>query len=607
MSFAKSSQNSDFSKRLERLRAQLADGGLDGYLAPRADEYLGEYVPGSAERLSWLTGFTGSAGLAVILKDKASVFSDGRYALQLQQETDPALYDAIVSPPEQPQGWIALHAVKGQRIGYDPRLHTQSFIAALGTQLAVSGIELIPVEGNLIDKIWDGRPAAPASKVEPYPEMIAGRNSSSKRNEIAQKIAADKGYAAVINAPDSIAWLLNIRGADVPHNPFALSTLIAYADGTADWFIDRARLPVSVLSSLGNQVQVLPPPDLAASLDALAQKAGTASLPVLMDDAATPIWFRQRLERAGAAVLHQEDPCVYPKACKTQEEQNAVRSTHVRDGVAMVKFLKWVDDEALKGKLTEQDIVDRLAVFRKAASDYRDSSFDTIAGWAGNGAIVHYRVSASTNKAIMPPGLLLVDSGGQYMGGTTDITRTIAVGEPTKEMKDNNTRVLKGHIAIASMKFPDGITGAQLDVLARMALWKEGLDFAHGTGHGVGIYLSVHERGVGISSRANFKFKPGMLVSNEPGFYKEGAYGIRIENLILVVEDGVINDGSVRKRYAFETVTLAPIDRRLVNAALLCVEEIEWLDAYHKRVLDTLSPHVDEAEKIWLKQVCAPL
>lgn len=593
--------------RLKNLRDAMAAKNLDGYLVPRADEYLGEYVPDCAERLSWLTGFTGSAGLAVILKDKAAVFSDGRYTLQLKQETDPKLFDTILSPPEQPSAWLSLQAVKGQTIGYDPRLHTGKWIMDMTKELAAAGIALKPVEGNLVDAVWTDRPAPPASMVEPFPELIAGRSASAKRQEIAAKIVEQGGCAVVINAPDSIAWLLNVRASDVPHNPFALSTVTVHADGATDWFIDKARLPVSVSSALGNQVQVLPPADLVSSIDALGKKAAAAKMPVLMDDLVTSIWFRQRLESTGAAVKHQEDPCMLPKACKTLEEQKAIRAAHVRDGVAMVKFLKWVDDEAPKGQLTEQDVVDRLTAFREAASDYRDSSFDTIAGWAGNGAIVHYRVSAATNKTITPPGLLLVDSGGQYTGGTTDITRTIAVGEPTKEMKDNNTRVLKGHIAIASMKFPDGITGAQIDVLARMALWKEGLDYGHGTGHGVGCYLSVHERGVGISSRANYQFKPGMLVSNEPGYYKEGAYGIRIESLIMVTEDGVINDGSVRKRYAFETVTLAPIDRRLVDPALLNAEEIEWLNAYHKRVLDTLSPHVDEAEKKWLKQVCEPL
>jgi Xaa-Pro aminopeptidase len=585
----------------------MAAKNLDGYLVPRADEYMGEYVPDCAERLSWLTGFTGSAGLAIILKDKAAVFSDGRYTLQMKQETDPNVYDTVLSPPEQPSAWLALHSLKGQRIGYDPRLHTGKTIADLMKELAISGIALVPVEGNLVDAVWTNRPAPPSSTVESFPELIAGRSASAKRQEIGLKIAEDGGCAAIINAPDSIAWLLNIRGSDVPHNPFALSTVIVYADGSADWFIDKARLPVSVSSSLGNQAQVLAPADLTASIDALGVKAMASNMPVLMDDLVTSVWFRQRLEGTGAAVKHQEDPCMLPKACKTLDEQKAIRAAHVRDGVAMVKFLKWIDEEAPKGHLTEQDVVDRLGAFRKAAADYRDTSFDTIAGWAGNGAIVHYRVSAATNKIITPPGILLVDSGGQYTGGTTDITRTIAVGEPTKEMKDNNTRVLKGHIAIASMKFPDGITGAQIDVLARMALWQVGLDYGHGTGHGVGIYLSVHERGVGISSRANYKFKPGMLVSNEPGYYKEGAYGIRIENLILVTEDGVVNDGSVRKRYAFETVTLAPIDRRLVDAALLNPEEVEWLNAYHKRVLDTLSPHVDEAEKKWLAQACQPL
>jgi Xaa-Pro aminopeptidase len=590
--------DTDQSARLNALRAKMSALKLDGYLIPRADEYMGEYVPECAERLSWLTGFTGSAGLAVVLKDKALVLSDGRYDLQLKQQVDAASFETMVAPPGRSWEWIIANAGANARIGYDPRLHTGDAIKALGAELDKAGLTLEAVEGNLIDAIWANRPAPPASTVEAFAEAVAGRSAADKREDVRLAVQKDGGKAVILNAPDSIAWLLNIRGGDVPHNPFALSTAIVRDDGSVDWFIDKDRIPATVASGLGNHVQILAPAYLSKTLD------GFPGQVVLMDDATTPIWFRQRLEKAGATVKHQPDPCTLPKACKTSEEQTAIKAAHVRDGVAIVRFLKWIDEHAPKGKLSEQDVVNRLLMFRKQAPSFRDTSFDTIAGWAGNGAIVHYRVTPETNLTITPPGILLVDSGAQYPDGTTDITRTIAVGEPSQEMKDNNTRVLKGHIGIAMLKFPKGTVGKDIDVLARQALWNHKLDYAHGTGHGVGCYLSVHERGVGISSRANDEFRPGMLVSNEPGYYKTGEYGIRIENLILVTEDGMV-DG--RQWMAFETVTLAPIDKRLIEAKLLNAEEAAWLDAYHERVHATLSQHLDAAEQAWLKQACAPL
>ncbi len=592
-----------FADRLASLRARTAGQGLDGFLVPRADEYLGEYVPPSAERLSWLTGFSGSAGMAVVLNDHAAVMSDGRYALQMRQQLDPALYEGVVCPPATVAQWMTAHMKEGT-VGYDPRLHTTEGIRALEKDLKPAGILLKPVDANPVDAVWRDRPPPPASIVEHFPEAVAGRSAAAKRLEIAARISEDGGYAALINAPDSIAWMLNIRGSDVPHNPFALSTLIVRADGGIDWFIDRARVPLEIVSRLGNPVRIVSPQALHESLKTVAEEAVKAQKPLLLDDSSTAVWFRMTLEQSGASVVHQPDPCVLPRACKTPEEQTAIRDVHVRDGVAMAKFLKWLDEEAIKGNLTEQGVNDALAGFRAQDKDCRDSSFDTIAGWAGNGAVVHYRATSETDSRIVPPGLLLVDSGAQYATGTTDITRTVAVGEPTPEMKENFTRVLKGHIAIAALKFPAGLTGRQIDVLARRSLWDAGLDYAHGTGHGVGCYLSVHERGIGISPRSEQEFRPGMLISNEPGYYKEGAYGIRIENLILVREDGIINDGAGRKRYVFETVTLAPVDKRLIVALMLDRAEVDWLNAYHRRVFETIGPFLESDEKLWLQKAC---
>ncbi len=601
----------DHAMRLADVRAAMAAKKLDGYIVPRGDEYLGEYVPPGAERLAWLTGFTGSAGMAAVLADKALVLSDGRYALQLKQQTDPALFEARLISETTLAGWIALHAAAGSRIGYDPKVMTGELVNKIAAVLKDKNITLEPVEGNLVDAAGTGRPAAPASMVEAFSEAIAGVSAAGKRQNAVLSVGESrKGgpwRAMVLNAPESIAWLLNIRGSDVPHNPFALSTAILHEDGALDWYIDKARIPPAVAAALGNKVQIVPPGTLGQGLDALAGAAKAAGRPVLLDDGGTPVWFRQRLEKAGAKVEHEKDPCVFPRACKTPEEQAAIRSAHVRDGVAIVKFLKWLDDEAPKGGLTELDVVDRLQAFRALDKGLRDTSFDTIAGWAANGAIVHYRATPETNKKIVPPGLLLVDSGAQYAEGTTDITRTVAVGEPTQDMRTHNTLVLKGHIAIATAKFPDGAKGQTIDVLARMPLWKAGLDYAHGTGHGVGCFLSVHEGGTGISSAAINDFKPGMLVSNEPGYYREGQYGIRIENLVLVQEDGTVEDGRSRKRYSFETVTLAPFDRRLIDVSMLDKSEADWADAYHARVFKTIGPFLDKAEQEWLRAACAPL
>lgn len=589
--------------RLTALRAAMRAENIQAYIVPRSDEYLGEYVPDCADRLAWLTGFTGSAGNAVVLADKALVVSDGRYTLQLERQVDGALFQTGITPAVTLSGWLGNQLPEDAVVGYDPRTLTGPTLAVLKDK----GLNLKPVAGNLVDRVWTDRPAPPHSPVVAFPESIAGRGSAAKRQGIlADLVEERKGrafQALVLNAPDSIAWLLNIRGGDVPHNPFALSSAVLYADGQLDWYIAADRLDGDVRASLGNAVRVVAPADLEAGLRQLAATDGV----VLLDDAQTPAWFRETLQAAGAVVDHVRDPCILPRACKTQAEQDGIRAAHLRDGVALAKFFAWLDREAEGGALSELDAVDRLARIRAESPEFRDTSFDTIAGWAGNGAIVHYRATAETSLRIAPPGLLLVDSGAQYPDGTTDVTRTIAVGPPSAAMRRHYTLVLKGHVALASAAFPQGTKGRDLDVLARQFLWADELDYAHGTGHGVGCYLSVHENGVGISSRAEDELRPGMLVSNEPGYYRADAYGIRIENLLLVREDGTIRDGGLRKRLSFETVTLAPYDRRLIDYDLLTAIEIAWIDNYHGRVRSALSPLLESDDRQWLLAMTAPL
>jgi Xaa-Pro aminopeptidase len=594
------------AEKLASLRAQMAAHGVSGYLVPHDDEYKGEYLPACAERLAHLTGFTGSAGSAVVLEDKALALTDGRYTIQIRNQVDAKLYEIGDSAEVNTGEWIAANAPAGSKIGYDPKLHTPGGIAALEAKLKDRNIALAAIDGNLIDAVWDDRPAPPADIVESYPDTIAGKSAADKRDEIAAQVKKQGGEAVLLTAADSIAWLLNIRGNDVPHTPFALSYAMVHENGNVDWFIPGAKIPAGVKAALGNHVSCREPAELEGALTALASKAKAANRPVLMDYNSTAIWFKNKLEAAGAKTQNEEDPCITPRAMKTPAEQKSIIEAHVRDGLAMARFLKWVEDTAPSGKLTELDIEAKLLAFRRQDKGLRDTSFNSIVGWAGNGAIVHYRATKESNATVTPPGILLIDSGGQYLEGTTDITRTVAVGRPTDEQRENFTRVLKGHIGIAMLSFPEGTTGAMIDPIARKALWEVKRDFAHGTGHGVGCYLSVHEPGVGISSRANRAFKPGMLVSNEPGYYKEGEYGIRIENLIMVREAGRI-EGTKRSLLKFETVSLAPIDRNLIEVSLLDDGELKWLNAYHGQVYATLAPKLEPDVAAWLKKACAPL
>lgn len=578
----------DNAQKLAALRSALQKEGVGGFIIPRTDEYQGEYVPPSAERLRWLTGFTGSAGTAIVLKDRAVVMSDGRYTIQLRQQVDANLFGLADSTEISPAQWMATHAA-AMTIGYDPRLHTPREVKAW----ADKGISVKPLAENPVDSVWADRPAPPAARVESFPISYAGVSAEQKLDGIAADIAAAGVEAALITLPDSIAWLLNVRAHDIAHIPVPLSYAIARADGTLDWFIDPARVEEDIRDSFEGRVALHAPGALAAALDALSGKR------VLVDGRRTSVWFTERLKNAGAEIVDAKDPCIARKARKNKAEQAAMRSAHIRDGAAMVKFLRWLEKEGPRGRITELDVEAKLESFRREAPSFRDTSFDTIAGFGPNGAIVHYRASAETNLTLETWNLLLLDSGAQYADGTTDITRTIAIGQPTQQMKEHYTLVLKAHIAVASARFPAGTTGAQIDALARAPLWQHNLDYAHGTGHGVGCYLSVHEEAASLSPRGHDSVEAGMIVSNEPGYYREGAYGIRIENLVLCREDGTAAPNG-KPMLSFETLTLVPFDKTLILTDMLTGDEKFWLATYHKRVLAELSPHLDADTKAWL-------
>ncbi|HSR71801.1 MAG TPA: aminopeptidase P family protein, partial [Kiloniellales bacterium] len=593
--------------RLAALRAELARRGLDGFVVPHADAHQNEYLPPDAERLAWLTGFTGSAGTAVVLADKAALFVDGRYTLQARDQVGEGLYEIRHLVREPPGRWLEGVLRKGARVGYDPWLHSEAQRGRLAKSVEKAEAELVAVEDNPIDTLWIDRPAPPAAPIVPHPLEYAGQGSAEKRMEIAGKLAEEAAEAVALSAPDSIAWLLNVRGGDVAHTPLPLSFAILQADGTLDWFVEPAKVGPELETHLGNGVRRHPPADFGPALAEL----GREKRRVLVDPEGTAAWIFDRLREAGAEPVAGPDPCLLPKACKNAAELDGTRRAHERDGRALVRFLAWLEREieARAGGPgpSELELADRLRAFRAEHPLFRDLSFATISGSGPNGAIVHYRVTPESNRRLMPGELYLVDSGAQYPDGTTDVTRTVAIGTPSAEMRDRFTRVLKGHIAIARARFPKGTTGSQLDAIARYALWQAGLDYDHGTGHGVGSYLGVHEGPQRISTVPNrIPLEPGMIVSNEPGYYKTGGYGIRIENLVAVTD---LNDAGEdgREMRGFETLTLAPIDLRLVEPALLTPEEIDWLDAYHARVRAAHRESLDPAEAAWLDRATRPL
>jgi Xaa-Pro aminopeptidase len=589
------------AERLLLLRAELAAQGLDGFVVPRSDEHQGEYVPPRGQRLAWLTGFTGSAGTAIVLREEAALFVDGRYTLQAAAQADTALFSVHHLIDEPPARWVGAHLQPGMTFGYDPWLHTPQEVERLRLAAEKAGAILRAVDDNPIDRVWTDQPAPPLAPVVPHPEEFAGESSQSKRERIGRALAEEGVGAVVLTMPESIAWLLNIRGGDVPHTPLPLSFAILRRDGSVSLFIDARKLAPGIDRHLGNAVAIMMPEALGPALDALAAEGA----PVQTDPATAAAWVFDRLEQARARIHRAADPCLLPKACKNQVEIDGTRAAHRRDGAALTRFLAWLAAEAPKGGLREIAASDRLEAIRREGELFRDLSFPTISGAGSNGAIVHYRAVPETEKPLEKGNLYLLDSGAQYLDGTTDVTRTVAIGEPSAEMRDRFTRVLKGHIALALVRFPKGTTGTQLDAFARRGLWQAGLDYDHGTGHGVGSYLGVHEGPQRISKAPSAQpLLPGMIVSNEPGYYKAGGYGIRIENLVLVQP----SDGAAeREMLSFETLTLAPIDRSLVDPSLLDDEEIAWLDAYHARVRETLTPLVDPATAHWLAEATQPL
>ncbi len=587
------------ASRLRALRAAMAEAGVDGFLVPRADAYQGETVPPRDERLSWLTGFTGSAGLAVVTRDRAGLFVDGRYRLQARGEIDLSQFTILRAPEDAPGDWLAEVCQSGARIGYDPWLHPVRQIEDINARLARTGIALEPV-ANLVDAVWEDQPPPPVAPVTAHPDALAGRDAAQKRGEIAGVLREREAAAAILTLPESVAWLLNIRGSDIARTPVALAFAIVAEDGSVEVFLDPARAAPGLCAARGPQVRWLPPETLPERIDALEGR-------VSLDRDTAPVWFRDRLAAAGRTeIVWARDPCVLPRACKNPAEIAGARAAQLRDGAAVSNLLAWIDGAAADGGLDEIAVVRALEAERRRTNALREIAFETISGSGPNGAIVHYRVTEASNRPISPGELLLIDSGGQYADGTTDITRTVAVGAPPPKAVRPFTLVLKGLIALSELRWPPGLAGRDLDAVARVALWRAGLDYDHGTGHGVGSYLGVHEGPQGLSRRATEPLKPGMILSIEPGYYREGAFGIRTENL-AVVRAPEIPAGGEREMLSFETLTLAPIDRQLIDAGLLTPDEIAWVDAYHARVRAEIGPLVAPGAAGWLAEATAPL
>jgi Xaa-Pro aminopeptidase len=601
-SFADSTEPAASGPRLAALRTELARRNLTGLVVPRADRHQDEYLPPCEERLAWLTGFTGSAGAAIVLLERAVLFVDGRYTLQVGQQVDGSLFgiEHLVENP--PDRWMEQNLSSSDRLGYDPWLHTAKGAERLRKACAGAGAALVPIEQNLIDQIWTDRPPPPLGPVTLHDLRFAGETAEHKRERIVAELAKLRADALVISDPHAVAWTFNIRGADVAHTPLPLAFAIVPREDRPAIYIDGRKLSNEVRSRLEMLADVRAPSEFEQALAALGQQKRV----VRVDEASAADALVHLIKSAGGTVVPGPDPVALFKSVKNEVEIAGARAAHVRDGAAVVRFLCWFDARAASGKLSEIDAVEALESFRRDSGLLKDISFPTIAGAGPHGAIVHYRVTTGSNRLISPGELFLVDSGAQYEDGTTDITRTIAVGEPTAEMRARFTLVLKGHIAIARSLFPDGTTGAQLDSFSRRDLWRAGVDFDHGTGHGVGSYLSVHEGPARISKLGSTALKRGMILSNEPGYYKAEAFGIRIENLMLAVAAPEVA-GAEKPLHAFETLTLAPIDRRLVNREMLTDEEAAWLDTYHARVLGTLSPLLDSSTAAWLTAATRPL
>ena len=583
--------------RLAALRAKLGAMELDGFLVPRADVHQGEYVAARDERLQWLTGFTGSAGFCIVLPEVAGVFIDGRYRTQVKAQVDLGSFTPVPWPEVKPGDWVKEKLAQG-RVGFDPWLHTADELERLERSLEGTGVKLVAVSENPVDAIWPDQPAAPFGKAFVHPLELAGESHALKRARLAEELRKAGQKAAVVTLPDSLCWLLNLRGADVPKNPVLHGFAVLRDDGRVDLFVNPAKLDDAVRVHLGDAVSVHPVEQFALALQGLTG-------PVRVDKGTAPLAVADLLRGAGVEVAWGDDPCRLPKACKNPAEIAATREAHLRDGAAMVEFLRWLDEALPQGGLTEISVVQALEGFRRATNALHDISFDTICGAGPNGAIMHYRVTEETNRPVGQNELLLVDSGAQYLDGTTDITRTVAVGDPGPEARECYTRVLQGLIAISRVRFPKGLPGRDIDALARFNLWVAGQDYDHGTGHGVGAFLSVHEGPQRISRVSEVPLEPGMILSNEPGYYREGAFGIRLENLIVVGEAPALGDN--RAQMSFETLTFVPFDRRLILAEELSPGERRWLDAYHAEVAEKLGSRVSGATVAWLKDACAPI
>ncbi|MGR1581649.1 aminopeptidase P family protein [Thalassobius sp. S69A] len=597
-SFQETSDPSQGPARLARLRAQMQAEGLAGFLIPRADAHQGEYVAPRDDRLSWLTGFTGSAGFCAALLDHAGVFIDGRYRTQVKSQVDLSHFTPVPWPETRLGDWLAQHLPQGGTVGFDPWLHTADAIEELERTLFDTEITLRPV-ANQLDRIWPDQPAPPVGQIIAYPTELAGETHEEKRTGLAGRLARAGHRAAVLTLPDSIAWLLNIRGADIPRNPVPHAFAILHDSAHLSLFVDAAKLDQTARAHLGADITIRPPEAFAAALRSL-------SGPVRVDRTSAPLQVSLELEEAGVPIAWAQDPCILPKACKSKAEIAATREAHLTDAAAMCEFLTWYDAQP-PGSITEIDVVTALEEYRRATNALRDISFDTIAGTGPNGAVIHYRVTESTNQTLSAGQLLVLDSGGQYLNGTTDITRTLPVGDVDHPPRACFTRVLQGMIGISRLRFPQGVAGRDLDAVARAPLWMDGLDYDHGTGHGVGVYLCVHEGPQRLSRLSGIPLQPGMILSNEPGYYREGAFGIRIENLIVVQNAPALPRADARDMYSFETLTWVPIDRRLIVTDMLSRDEIAWIDAYHAACRDKIGPRLTETARVWLRDATRPL
>ncbi len=587
--------------RLAALRRCMASEGLDGFLVPRADAHQGEFVADADERLAWLTGFTGSAGTCLVLAASAALFVDSRYTLQAMRQLDPESFEVRSTEAGGIAGWLSERWSDGAAlgIGYDPWLHTVAEISRLETRLESDSVSFVPTR-NLVDAVWRGRPSPPMNLMVPHPDSLAGESHEAKRASVARLLRDAGQRSAVITAADSISWMLNTRGSDVERIPVAQAFAVIHDTGLVDLFMHGSKVNDALRSHLGESVSIRCASEFGACLEAMPG-------PIRVDRERAPAWVSERIGVGTDRIAYGDDPVLMPKACKNSVELAGVEAAHVRDGAALAEFLAWLHVQIGQSGLTEIDVVRKLEAFRSASGELRDISFDTICGSGPNGAIVHYRVTEETNREIQNGDVLLVDSGGQYADGTTDVTRTIAMGDPPVEAARAFTLVLKGMIAISMLRWPEGLAGCHIDAIARVPLWREGMDYGHGTGHGVGAFLAVHEGPQGISRRSRTGLRPGMIVSNEPGYYKEGHFGIRIENLLAVRKSETAEGSTGRKMLEFHTLTLAPIDRAMIYPDLLDRRETDWLDAYHADILDRLEPHCSRPAAVWLRRACAPL